>query len=110
MYVCVWLYFILYVCGCTSYCICVVVLYIVCVPSGREEWLSRLFRGNKQTINQSISNHGKTDVAMLTSSNMICGCSLYSIDCGLRWLVCLAQRKQTKNQASKTSKGLLLIN
>jgi len=37
----------MHVYGCTSYC--------MCVPSGREKQLSRLFRGNKQIINQSIN-------------------------------------------------------
>jgi len=48
MCICTYVYICMYVClcGCTLYC--------MCVPSGREEWLSRLFRGNKQIINHVI--------------------------------------------------------
>jgi len=73
MYVCVWLYFILYVCGCTLYC--------MCVPSVREERLSRLFRGNKQIINQSTPTHYITISVtyQLPSHSRIDTCILFSI-------------------------------
>ena len=40
MHVSICMYVCMHVCGCASYC--------MCVPSGRKERLSRLFRGNKQ--------------------------------------------------------------